>query len=170
VPQPPGFQHSSVVIFYIPTFRCDILARRTDGPTVFLWREPLSCPTSPILFAAHDVSASSLVQNAPKCSPECYFDGTHDDDISVSIPFRHSIKAPPKVLRHRQKKLDQSADQLLTASPATLHQCQDAGTMLGKQLNPPFNLPSMCSEVTPLGFLDRSTAKRPRIRNRVQHR
>jgi hypothetical protein len=47
---------------------------------------------------------------------------------SISIPFRHSIKAPPKVLRHRQKELDQSTEQLLTASPGTLYQYQDAHT------------------------------------------
>ena len=48
--------------------------------------------------------------------------------ISNSIPFRHSIKAPPKVLRHQSKELQQFTEQLLTASPGALYQYQDSHT------------------------------------------
>jgi hypothetical protein len=48
--------------------------------------------------------------------------------LTASIPFRHSIKAPPKVLRHQSQELQQFTEQLLTASPGSLFGYQDAHT------------------------------------------
>lgn len=53
--------------------------------------------------------------------------------LTLSIPFRHSIKAPPKVLRHQSQELQQFTEQLLTASPGSLFGYQDSHTTTARE-------------------------------------